>query len=186
MPPPEVPIPVCRPTQIKEDGAFMTVTEKIQYILSLEQQEHASSPESPLLCSSPLKDDRPAMKDPVMVMDAVKDPGMVMDKTNFQISAEAIFKEWMLALFTDGRPLQDYILFNLIRESGMYINEETMLRLLKVFLDICTGIAYRFLNRSTSPEQPSSVDTRCYTVIDAYSNLVWYVFCFFSKIRNGI
>ena len=66
-----------------------------------------------------------------------------------------------------------YYYISLLHEHGIEITEDNILKQLQAYLDLCTGFCYRVLFKIRHLQLASDSRSRCYTIIDAYSSMIW-------------
>uniref|UniRef100_A0AC34FIP0 Not1 n=1 Tax=Panagrolaimus sp. ES5 TaxID=591445 RepID=A0AC34FIP0_9BILA len=95
----------------------------------------------------------------------------------FRIQTETVFHEWCCYCFENGvYPFQadGTKFFNLMEKYGVLVNEGTVMRFLKISLDICNDVAYELLSKK---DRSLTNMTRSSNTVDAFSQII----CFFVK-----
>uniref|UniRef100_A0AC35FPB7 CCR4-NOT transcription complex subunit 1 n=1 Tax=Panagrolaimus sp. PS1159 TaxID=55785 RepID=A0AC35FPB7_9BILA len=105
-------------------------------------------------------------------------PQPVIDPDILKQKLESIFHEWILRCYSDDRPaIRDLLI--IMEKYEVSFKQETIYKLTKVSLDICTKASYNLLTQNQTPEIAASSRRLCYFTIDCFIKLA------FILINNG-
>uniref|UniRef100_A0A914QJW1 Uncharacterized protein n=1 Tax=Panagrolaimus davidi TaxID=227884 RepID=A0A914QJW1_9BILA len=105
-------------------------------------------------------------------------PQPVNDPVILKQRLESIFHEWIIRCYTDEQPAIRELLI-IMEKYEVSFKQETIYKLTKVSLDICTKASYNLLSQNQTPEIAASSRRLCYFTIDCFIKLA------FILIKNG-